>query len=218
MKRLLAAIAVIGLFTAILSASILHTSYDAAGFRDFQIRRNIAKEAGVTQELLDRIDDDLVRYMQSGKEEYLTPYFNAREVAHMRDVYGLYVAAKALLAGGALAFVACSFVLFRRDRAGYFRSMRTGLIIAVLFMGAVGLVASMWFSGAFTLFHELLFRNDLWILNPETDLMIRMMPLDFFMGLAVTILVKFLTATVIAIVLFHVCHRFFLSGESRESR
>ena len=40
-------------------------------------------------------------------------------------------------------------------------------------------------DGLFRRFHGLLFTNDLWLLNPKTDLMIRMLPEQFFQAVAV---------------------------------
>ena len=47
------------------------------------------------------------------------------------------------------------------------------------------------FNEAFIRFHELLFTNDLWLLNPETDMMIRMLPQKIFFEIFVRILVLF---------------------------
>ena len=40
------------------------------------------------------------------------------------------------------------------------------------------------FEGLFVLFHRLSFDNGLWLLNPQTDLLIRLMPTSFFVSYA----------------------------------
>ena len=40
------------------------------------------------------------------------------------------------------------------------------------------------FSRVFIAFHHLAFSNDLWLLDPATDAMIRMLPEEFFAGMA----------------------------------
>ena len=40
------------------------------------------------------------------------------------------------------------------------------------------------FDSLFVLFHRLSFSNSLWLLNPRTDLLIRLMPTDFFIHYA----------------------------------
>jgi uncharacterized membrane protein len=36
------------------------------------------------------------------------------------------------------------------------------------------------FDGSFTVLHRLAFRNELWLLNPQQDLLIQLMPQPFF--------------------------------------
>ena len=43
------------------------------------------------------------------------------------------------------------------------------------------------FDSLFVLFHRLAFTNNLWLLNPATDLLIRLMPLSFFITYAAAI-------------------------------
>lgn len=48
------------------------------------------------------------------------------------------------------------------------------------------------FNGFWTTFHQLFFTNDLWLLNPATDLMINLFPEAFFSHLVIRILLWFL--------------------------
>ena len=60
------------------------------------------------------------------------------------------------------------------------------------------------FNGFWTTFHQVFFSNDLWLLNPYTDLMINLFPEAFFNHLVVRIILWFLAfyvpAALIAIV------------------
>ena len=61
---------------------------------------------------------------------------------------------------------------------------------AVMLVAAVTIViilACVDFSSLFVLFHKLAFTNDLWLLDPQTDLLIRLMPLEFFISYAAII-------------------------------
>ena len=57
----------------------------------------------------------------------------------------------------------------------------------LLFFGAAAAVLIVWalvnFDGFFVAFHRLAFSNELWLLNPRTDLLIRLMPETFFIHL-----------------------------------
>ena len=55
---------------------------------------------------------------------------------------------------------------------------------AVVFFAAAvlgSLLLYLDFNRYFVLFHEIFFDNDLWILDPQTSILIRMVPLNFFM-------------------------------------
>ena len=51
----------------------------------------------------------------------------------------------------------------------------------------LGFLISRDFTAVFTKFHELLFNNDLWLLDPETDYMIRILPEGFFLDMTLRI-------------------------------
>lgn len=58
---------------------------------------------------------------------------------------------------------------------------------SALFLGLAGLLAlvcALDFNRAFIAFHHLFFTNDLWLLDPATDLMIRLLPETFFAQVA----------------------------------
>jgi len=54
------------------------------------------------------------------------------------------------------------------------------LIVAGMAGGAYVLLNVQGFEALFVRFHEVLFTNDLWLMNPETDVLIRLMPQILF--------------------------------------
>ena len=54
------------------------------------------------------------------------------------------------------------------------------------------------FDSFFTAFHRLTFTNDGWLLDPRTDLLIRLMPADFFMALGARLVLWMLAAAAAA--------------------
>ena len=72
-----------------------------------------------------------------------------------------------------------------RDPEKFWRGILTGLRIM---LGAL-LILLVWalidFDGLFVAFHRTAFTNDGWLLNPRTDLLIRLMPLRFFISLGI---------------------------------
>ncbi|MDU3398484.1 MAG: DUF1461 domain-containing protein, partial [Clostridiales bacterium] len=74
-----------------------------------------------------------------------------------------------------------------------------------LFFGAVtvlALVISANFTKYFVLFHHIFFTNDLWILNPDTDMLINIVPEGFFMDTAGRIALLF---GFLSLLLFGIC-------------
>ena len=57
-------------------------------------------------------------------------------------------------------------------------------------LGAFAAWAAVDFSSAFTFFHEVLFTNDLWLLDAQTDLLVRLLPEQFFIDIAGVIAVR----------------------------
>ena len=54
--------------------------------------------------------------------------------------------------------------------------------LGLLLVIAVAALAN--FTGAFTVFHEIFFRNNFWLLDARTDLLINMFPEGFFEDIA----------------------------------
>ena len=76
---------------------------------------------------------------------------------------------------------------FRRRRQ--FRYLKYAALLTVLVPLAAGLAIAVNWDQAFVLFHEVVFRNDLWIFNASTDPVITILPDTFFLHCAVMILV-----------------------------
>ena len=87
----------------------------------------------------------------------------------------------------------------------------TGIFFAAALV-IVGIVASD-FSKYFIVFHHIFFDNDLWILNPATDMLINIVPEPFFMDTAFRIA---LTFGIMVIVFFGLS--FFLWKKNKQSK
>ena len=82
--------------------------------------------------------------------------------------------------------------------------MKTAILAAVFFAMLAGW-AYVDFDAFWTTFHKLAFRNDLWLLNPATDLMINLFPAQFFSSMVFRIVGMFATGF---IGLFVFCYLF----------
>lgn len=113
--------------------------------------------------------------------------FRAHEAAHMADCRGLIRLDAAVCAVcAAIAAAAAALGLFRKPgRAPFTQGLLWGLRI---FLG-IALALLVWalcdFDGLFVTFHRLAFTNDGWLLDPRTDMLIRLMPESFFVRLGI---------------------------------
>jgi integral membrane protein (TIGR01906 family) len=108
--------------------------------------------------------------------------FNEREVAHLKDVKGLFWLAYKVLLGSlvyALLFVGLS-LLWWRDRKLLGGGLFYGGCLTLVLMLVLGLVIAFDFDEFFLQFHLLSFANDFWMLNPATDYLIMLFPQGFW--------------------------------------
>lgn len=136
-------------------------------------------------------------------------FFNEREIAHMEDVKGLFLGAIALRRICVFITGACVILLFML-KADIKRVLPRMLCVGSgLFLGIATIltvIISTDFTKYFTVFHEMFFNNDLWILNPDTDLLINIVPEPFFVDTAARIGITFalMTAVLFLICLFYI--------------
>lgn len=113
--------------------------------------------------------------------------FSEKENAHLRDVRGIVAFLKlARYVGGGLVLGALGllFVLNVKGRsvlpADAARGFALSALVLLLFASALTVWGVVNFDGLFVTFHKLIFRNDLWLLNPNSDVLMALMPLPFF--------------------------------------
>ncbi|MEG1393212.1 MAG: TIGR01906 family membrane protein [Christensenellaceae bacterium] len=160
---------------------------------------------GVSETTLFAATDTLLDYLQN-KQPNLhlqksdgQPFYNDREVAHMADVKVLYQNTLTFMmcgfAVGAVLVVLC-FVLQKKAALSHFLRAYFWSAIGILAIFAcIGIFAAVDFNNFWIGFHKLFFTNDLWMLDPETSLMIRMFEETFFFDLVSRILILFLGIT-----------------------
>lgn len=160
----------------------------------------------VTDEMMDYLKGDRenlhVVTVMGGEER---EFFNQREIAHMEDVQVLFL--KAMFLRRVCAGLALAMLLFLwLSKAPLRRLLPSSICMGTgIFFGAAALLAliiSTDFSRYFVTFHHIFFDNDLWILDPRTDMLINIVPEGFFMDTAARIAGTFGAA---AVLVFGIC-------------
>ena len=199
------------------------TAAEMAVYSDFGFYESQYKKYEVLNELNMEMSDamdvtnHMMFYLRGQKEDLVIKtnvdgqvreFFNDREKTHMEDVRGLFLKAIKIRNGSLLCFLVSLFFIFLLK--GNIKKLVSSMYIyeAVAFLSGIGIFAfliSHNFSKYFVRFHELFFDNDLWRLDPETDLLIRMLPEGFFFDFAfriglfiiVTLLFTFILSVII---------------------
>lgn len=124
------------------------------------------------------------------------PAFNERETLHMVDVKNLYqnaLFARTIAILCLIASLAYLFYQLRKEAWEYLAKGYTQTAFAfIAIVGFLGMWAAVDFTSLWEGFHRVFFTNDLWLLNPRTDLMINMFPETFFFHMVIRIVVTFL--------------------------
>lgn len=169
---------------------LLNDSVAATGVSAVELR-HVAQEmikylAGLRPDLVFMVTDLAGQTYQA---------FEGRELAHMVDVRHIFDFIRLFVSfyPFILGLVVVREIKYKRGSA-LLKSCAQAILYPSLILLALLFVAmQVDFSSAFILFHHLLFRNDLWLLDPATDLLIQMLPEVFFITIAQRILIIFST-------------------------
>lgn len=119
-------------------------------------------------------------------------FFNEREVAHMKDVKVLFLKGLKLIYILTVSIIVLSILLFLRLKKKFLLYLANTNLLSLVFMFLLLLIFSILifnnFTKYFIIFHNLFFNNDLWILNPQTDRLINIVPEIFFINITKNIL------------------------------
>lgn len=139
---------------------------------------------GLTDEEQGAFAQEMVSFLK-GETPLQPDVLNEKEQQHMLDVRALVLLAQRAsqmfmtLAAGLAVVIAWTGA--QNKRKGMPLGMLIGLgVIALGVFGAYALLNTQGFEALFIRFHEIFFTNDLWLMNPETDILIRMMPQRLF--------------------------------------
>ncbi len=153
---------------------------------------------GLSKPELDRATAELITYFNSDQDlpnilvsagGRTFPLFDQRDSLHLRDVRDL-IKLTYLVQEISLAYVvlfSLGFLFRRRVRplAGLARTWLWGGVLSAVLLLAIGMAMLFGFDQLFLQFHLVSFSNDLWMLDPATSYLIRMVPQEFFFDLAV---------------------------------
>ena len=201
---------------AMLVLSLRFTINNRGYFLKTYLSMEIEREIGISAEDSANAIMAMIDYMEGQREDIQlevaehgqsVDMFNQKEIDHMVDVRNLYQAFCYVEYAG-LAILAVLFIMLflaRKKRPDISRAITGGLwralVVFACLLAVLGAYAIIDFYDFWTRFHYVFFTNDLWLMNYNTDRMIRICPLELFSG----IIARFTVIGLCALALVGVC-------------
>lgn len=211
MNRVLSIVVVLSCFFLLFSFSTEAVSQDQAYYVAQMEKNGIPDVTGKSMDSLSEISSALRAYLKRGEGDILAHYFSVSEIDHMVDVYALFKLMRTLTVFILGLAALCLYILSLRT--GWRRALKMtgesaiGVLVTLLLFS---IIVALNFHAAWFKFHQIFFSNDLWLMDPEKDLMIQMLPEPFFFGM-----VKRIGLTVLA-GMIGLSGLYFIKGDSNE--
>ena len=183
----------LSLIASIAAAQVTNPALMKEGFLQFSQTAHLQVPASRYREYAQAITryldgkTDAIQVPDPQEDQALIPAFSEKENAHMRDVRRIVSALQwtRWIGGGGVILILLLLYLLRRGRRDQLlRCATRGFAAASIAMLIAALALALWgaanFRGLFWTFHQVVFTNDLWLLDPQTDLLMALMPLPFF--------------------------------------
>ncbi len=198
------------LIVAVLIMSIEMFALNPTFFTSEYSKLNTAQDIGIGEQDLTAVTNKLINYIADVDKDLniqaqiggdMQEVFGDREKDHMVDVKALYLSARnvrTVFFIGAAVLVVATFLI--RKKQAWKTLCKSFLYVSgvfVLIVGALGLYAAVDFTSFWISFHHLFFTNDLWLLDPRTDVLIMMVPEQFFSDLVARIIIRFISIFVV---------------------
>jgi len=138
-----------------------------------------------------------------------TTFFNEKEKSHLKDVKDMIDSAiNLLLILILLFFILLIYFYNTKQLIIFFNSLMLGSFLSIFLILIIFLLSLSNFDDLFLNFHLISFNNDLWLLNPETDNLIKLFPQQFFYdALSRIVIYSLLISVLVLIFSFYIRNR-----------
>ena len=153
-------------------------------FSKLEIYNNIPKEIAFenTKTLINYFNKD---------DKLEVGFFNEKEILHLKDVKHLIN--KSIILFYLILILLIIFITINKDFSKVF--FYSGILLVLIPL----ILLFFDFNSVFIKFHEIFFNNNLWLLNPETDNLIKLFPEQFFIDFVKK---TFINSAIIGLLLF----------------
>lgn len=170
-------------------------------------REHIPEYTGYSSEDILSNYDAVIKYnsiLGPEKLEFPTLPMSDGGRIHFEEVKVIFVALQII---GVASFVVLGvfaiLAVKKKDRDALSVLRNTG-ILAVAVPSAVGVGVALNWDRAFVIFHKIFFANDLWLFDPRTDPVIRILPDTYFLACAVMIISLVILSSILCLALYFI--------------
>jgi len=190
------------------SAIVTTLFYDAGFYHAGETKYDVEATTGMSTMELDRVNQGIIRFFSSSEslpdalsQSGANPdVFKQKEILHMNDVRSLiqvisHIEFVSLLI--VIAFIGTGLVAAPwGGRQAIARTLTLGALLTFLLVIITGVLSYTSFDQLFLTFHETVFQNNYWELDPRTDHLIQMFPFGFWYDAILTVALRVLLVTV----------------------
>ena len=208
-QSILLILLVVSISLIALVLAIEENAYDLDYYMNSFEENGVYVTTGKSQGELEVVSKDIISYLKGREDDnFLYKHFNEKEVLHMIDVLDLFDIARVIKLISAIISLVIVFYFLSKSLASLVgKWIGIGLFANHLLIIILGVLILIDFTRYFTIFHEIFFSNDLWLLDPRTDLLIQMLPEPFFVNMAKNIGISFIKYLSIAQIIGYVFYK-----------
>lgn len=203
MKKLQWAAGILLGFSVIAAALI--TSFEIAMYADFSVyekeyeKYDVLSDLDMTMEDTMYVTREMMAYLRGDRDTLSVvttvegveqDFFNEQDRFHMGEVRDLFIGGLNIRLHACIVAAACLVFLLGEKadiRRIIPRTYQIAFGLTVAAAAALGIASVIDFNAVFVQFHHIFFDNDLWIFDPATDYMIRMLPEGLFYDMVMRI-------------------------------
>ncbi len=186
----------------LISAMVISYSQSLSLYENGFSKYNISQVTGISREQLHDAAGALIDYFKNmrdtpqikvnikGKE---LPLYNEKELLHLKDVCSIIDVFRTLLIISIILLLTVGvLLLYRKEYQKLLRGLQIGAFLTFTLILIVVLWSVIDFDSLFYLFHIVSFSNNLWLLDPQKDYLIKMFPEGFFNDAAISMVTTIL--------------------------
>lgn len=198
---------------------ILITSFEIVAYGDMEYFQQEYEKYGVAEDLKMEMEDimyvteEMMSYLRGNRENLIVEtvvdgieqeFFNESEISHMEDVRELFIAG---IVGRKICIVISLIiiVILFAFKIEWVRVLSIAFQYSILgislLAGILGYLFATDFYKYFEKFHKIFFEGDTWLFDPNTSLMINMLPEGLFYDMTLKIVMVFLILIMICFIL-----------------